>query len=81
MRKIENIVQKCNDDFAGPTVTLLYLKLSRLVFTYVRMKSRSEGINTSEGRGKENTECAKHDIFGGIRCDEDSKSLTPSTCA
>ena len=86
MIKIEHIVQKCNDDFAGPTVTLLYLKLSRLVFTYVRMKSRSEGINTSKGRGEENTECAQHETFGGIEdvritCNEDSKLFTPNTFA
>ena len=62
----------------------LLLKLSRLFLTYVRMKSRSEGINTSEGRGEENTECAKHAIFDGIEdvrisCNEDSDLLTPNT--
>ena len=64
----------------------LLLKLSRLFLTYVRMKSRSEGINTSDGRGEENTECAKHAIFGGIKdirisCHEDSKLLTQNPFA
>ena len=65
----------------------LLLKLSRFGLTYVRMKSRSEGINISEGRGEENTECAKHAIFGDIEdiriysCNEDSKLLTPNTFA
>ena len=67
----------------------LLLKLSRFGLTYVRMKSRSEGINTSEGRGEENTESAKHAILGGIEdiedirisCHEDSKLLTQNTFA